>query len=451
MNLRHRGTALVAAGAVVAALAACSTSESARPEEEPAVDDAAVAAAEEAALTAAGGEELGGSVTMLGVLGGEELDAFLSVVAPFEEATGVAVRYEGTRDFAAVLQTRIDGGNPPDLVATPAIGEMAALAEQGALVDLHTVVDDAVLTANYPASMLETGTAGGALFGFYNTVNLGGLIWYDPKRYDGPTEPASWDELQDWARQKAADGETPWCVGLESGAASGWPAADFIDEILLRQAGPEFHRAWRDGAEPWTSPQVAQAYETYGEMIADGMVYGGTTTVLSTDFSQAANPMFAPEPGCYLLQQATFMGSMITDAFPDLVPGEDLDFFPVPDLSPEHPGIRSISGEILGMITETPQSAALTRYLASTEAGTLIAATGRWLSPNVTVPADAYEDPFLRRANEVLTEAEATYPLGNSLMPQPEVDAFWQSGLAFAQNPGDLGAILQGIEDVRAR
>lgn len=449
MNLRHRGTALVAAGAVITALAACSSGDqSARPEE-PAADDAAVAAAEEAALAAADGEELGGSVTMLGVLGGEELDAFLSVVAPFEDATGIEVRYEGTRDFAAVLQTRIDGGNPPDLVATPAIGEMAALAEQGALVDLATVVDDAVLSANYPASMLETGTAGGELFGLYNTVNLGGLIWYDPRRYDGPTEPESWDELQAWAREKAAAGETPWCVGLESGAASGWPAADFIDEILLRQAGPEFHRAWREGAEPWTSPEVAQAYQTYGEMIADGMVYGGTTTVLSTDFSQAANPMFAPEPGCYLLQQATFMGGIITDAFPDLVPGEDLDFFPAPDFNPGHPGISSFSGEILGLITETPQSAALTRYLASTEAGTLVAATGRWLSPNVTVPADAYEDPFLRRAQEVLTEAEGTYPLGNSLMPQSEVDAFWQSGLAFAQEPGDLDAILQGIEDAR--
>ena len=451
MNLRHRGTALVAAGAVVTVLAACSTSESARPEEEPAAGDAAVTAAEEAALEAAGGEELGGSVTMLGVLGGEELDAFLGVVAPFEDATGIDVQYEGTRDFAAVLQTRVDGGNPPDLVATPAIGEMAALADQGALVDLRTVVDDAVLTANYPASMLETGSAGGELFGLYNTINLGGLIWYDPNRYDGPTEPASWDELQAWARDKAVQGETPWCVGLESGAASGWPAADFIDEILLRQAGPEFHRAWRDGTEPWTAPQVKQAYETYGEMIADGMVYGGTTTVLSTDFSQAANPMFADDPGCYLIQQATFMGSIITDAFPDLEPGTDLDFFPAPDFSPEHPGIRSISGEILGMITESPQSAALTRYLASTEAGTLIAATGRWLSPNVTVAADAYEDPFLRRAQEVLTEAEGTYPLGNSLMPQSEVDAFWQSGLAFAQNPGDLDAILQGIEDARAR
>ncbi|TDC48710.1 carbohydrate ABC transporter substrate-binding protein [Jiangella ureilytica] len=451
MNLRHRGTALVAAGAVVTALAACSTSESARPDEEAAAGDGAVAAAEEAALEAAGGEELGGGVTMLGVLGGEELDAFLSVIAPFEDATGIDVQYEGTRDFAAVLQTRVDGGNPPDLVATPAIGEMAALAEQGALVDLRKVVDEAVLTTNYPASMLETGTAGGELFGLYNTINLGGLIWYDPKRYDGPTEPASWDELQAWAAEKAAAGETPWCVGLESGAASGWPAADFIDEILLRQAGPEFHRAWRDGTEPWTSPQVKEAYETYGEMIAEGMVYGGTTTVLSTDFSQAANPMFADDPGCYVIQQATFMGSIITDAFPDLEPGTDLDFFPAPDFSPEHPGIRSISGEILGMVTESPQSAALIRYLASTEAGTLIAATGRWLSPNVTVAADAYEDPFLRRANEVLTSAEGTYPLGNSLMPQSEVDAFWQSGLAFAQNPGDLDAILQGIEDARAR
>ncbi|MEJ7741922.1 MAG: extracellular solute-binding protein [Nocardioidaceae bacterium] len=97
----------------------------------------AVDAAEKAAAEAADGKELGGKVTMLGVLGGEELDAFKSVIEPFEKATGVEVQYEGTRDFAAVLQTRVDGGNPPDVVATPAIGEMAGFAEKGDLVNLR--------------------------------------------------------------------------------------------------------------------------------------------------------------------------------------------------------------------------------------------------------------------------------------------------------------------------
>lgn len=323
-KVRTVSTGLLAAALV---LSGCSNS----PAEEPA-NDPASNAARAAALDAAGGEEIGGTVSMLGLLGGEELDAFLSVLKPFEEATGVEVQYEGTRDFAAVLQTRVEGGNPPDVVETPAIGEMSAFAEDGTLVDLRDVVGKDVLDANFAGSLQETASLDGKVFGIYSTANLGGLIWYDPATYEGPTDPASWDELQAWAQQEADDGRTPWCVGLESGAASGWPAADFIDEILLRQAGPEFHQRWAAGEEPWTSPEVRAAFETYGETVADGMVYGGTTTVLSTNFAEAANPIFTDPPACSILQQATFMGGIITDSLPDLEPGTTLDFFPVPGL-----------------------------------------------------------------------------------------------------------------------
>ena len=445
----YRSAAAIAATAVLV-LTACSTPESvSTPEAPDAAPDAAVAAAEAAALEAVGGETLDGQVTMLGVLGGEELDAFLTVLAPFEAATGIEVQYEGTRDFAAVLQTRVDGGNPPDLVATPAIGEMSALADDGVLADLGEVVGTEVLEANFSTSLLETGSLDGAVFGIFSSVNLGGLIWYNPETYDGPTDPASWDELQEWAQGAADAGATPWCVGLASGAASGWPAADFIDEILLRQAGPEFHKRWQDGEEPWTSPELEAAFATYGETVAEGMVYGGTTSALSTDFAKAANPMFTDPPGCSLLAQATFMGGIITDSFPDLAPGEQLDFFPAPDFEAELPGIRSISGEIIGMINQTPQSEALVKYLATREAGTLIASTGRWLSPNQNVDDEIYEDYFLRKASQVLVDAEGTYSLGNSLMPQTTVDAFWKAGLDYTQDPSAIGEILTTIEATR--
>ncbi|MBA3233217.1 MAG: carbohydrate ABC transporter substrate-binding protein [Propionibacteriales bacterium] len=443
-----RRSAGIALAAICLVAAGCSSTDSETPDK-PEAPASAVEAARSAALKSAGGQQLGGKVTMLGVLGGEELDAFKTVLAPFEEATGVEVQYEGTRDFAAVLQTRVAGGNPPDLVTTPAIGEMAGLAAEGSLVDLQEVVGEETLQANFSQSLLDTASLDGEVFGIFNSVNLGGLIWYNPKTYDGPTDPKSWSELQQWAAKTADSGTTPWCVGLESGAASGWPAADFIDEILLRQAGPEFHKRWQDGEEPWTSPEVKAAFETYGGTVTDGMVYGDTTTALSTNFAKAANPMFSDPPACYLLQQATFMGGIITDSLPNLKPGVDLDFFPAPDFNEEYPAIRSISGEIVGMINQTSQSDALVKYLATREAGTLIASTGRWLSPNSNVETGIYRDPFLKKASEVLAEAQGTYSLGNSLMPQTVVDAFWQAGLAYTQDPGDLDSILAKIEQVR--
>ncbi|MDQ3390754.1 MAG: extracellular solute-binding protein, partial [Actinomycetota bacterium] len=177
-------------------------------------EEAQVEAAQAAALEAAGGEEIGGSVSLLGVLGGEELDDFLQVLAPFEEATGITVEYEGTRDIGAILQTRVEGGNPPDVVSTPGLGQMAELAAQGEVVDLNDLIGAEQLAANFSPSLIETASTDDQVYGVFSTVNLGGLIWYDPNAYDGPTDPESWEALIQWSREKAAaDGVTPWCIG----------------------------------------------------------------------------------------------------------------------------------------------------------------------------------------------------------------------------------------------
>ncbi len=446
MKIPNSTVALIALSLV---LTACSSTTTTAPDEGEDAAPSAVAAAEKAALAAAGGEELGGTVSMLGVLGGAELDDFEDVIAPFERATGVKVQYEGSRDFGAVLQTRIDGGNPPDVVATPGLGQIADLADEGEVIDLRGVIGDEALTTNFSDSLIETGSRDGKVFGIFNTVDVGGLIWYDPKFYEGPTEPASWDELQTWAQSNVEEGETPWCLGLESGAASGWPAADFIDTILLRQAGPEFHEQWWRGEVPWTAPEVKEAFETYGELAQPDKVYGGTTTVLSTNFAEAAGPMFKDPPGCYLHQQATFMGGIITDTNPKLVPGEDLDFFAAPDFNTEFAGIQSISGEVVSMFVQNEQSEALVKYLATAEAASLVAATGRWLSPNKNSEPDAYENIFLQRASETLQKSSGTYTLGNSLMPQELVEAFWKGSLEYVQDPSQLDTILATLDKTR--
>lgn len=444
MSRQRSAIALMAAATVL--LAGCTASGGGTVDSR--FDPTAIAAARTAALAAAGGEKIGGSVNIMGVLGGEELDDFEAVLTPFEDATGIDVKYEGTRDFGAVLQTRLDGGNPPELAATPALGLISQLAREDAVVDLRTIIDDETLTANYDQGLLDTATADGVLYGLFTTVNLNGLIWYNPAVYDGPTDPARWSDLQDWVASKAADGITPWCVALESGAGSGWPAADFIDEIVLREAGPEFHAQWRDGEVPWDSPEIKHAFETYGTMVQSGNVYGDVNSILSTNFANGADPEFGAEPQCLIHQQATFMAGIIGGNFPDLTPGQDFDFFPVPDFSEEFAGTRAVGGEVISMFVETPQSTALVKYLTSTEAGTLIAATGRWLSPNRGVGPSSYTDSFLGRASEILGESAGSYTLANSFMPQALVDAFYRACLEYVQNPSDLDAILREVETV---
>ena len=58
----------------------------------------------------------GGSINVLSLWGGSEEEAFKAVLADFTAKTGVEVNYEADRQtYAATLQARITGGNPPDI------------------------------------------------------------------------------------------------------------------------------------------------------------------------------------------------------------------------------------------------------------------------------------------------------------------------------------------------
>jgi alpha-glucoside transport system substrate-binding protein len=412
--------------------------------------DDSSASAEQAALDAAGGEAIGGSVSLLGVLGDAELEAFEGVLAPFESATGIDVQYESNRDIGAVLQTRVDGGNPPDLAANPGVGQMIGFAEAGELVDISSFLDPEELARQYDEALLGGVSIDDQLFGIYTAINLEGLIWYNPHTYTGPTEPASFDELQTWAEETAASGTTPWCIGLESGAASGWPGVVWLTELVLRGAGPEVHTQWWRGEVPWTSPEIAAAFTTFGSIATDGeMVNGGPTAVLATNFANGGDAMFADPPSCYLHHQASFYGGIATANFPELEPITDIAAFPFPDVTDEHAGLRQVSGEVLGMFNDTPQARALVGYLASVEAQTLMAQTGNWLSANSEVPIDAYPSPFTAQAAEIVQAADGIYYDASSLMPQEMNAAFTTAVLDFVAEPDSLDEILAQLDEIR--
>ncbi|MDY7104638.1 MAG: ABC transporter substrate-binding protein [Actinomycetota bacterium] len=464
MTTHYRKTAALALGSLLVSVAACGGDDADDLDaaaEEPSDADAArsaagadegASAAEQAALDAAGGEELGGSVSMLGVLGGDELAAFESVLEPFTAATGVDVDYEATRDIAAVLQTRVDGGNPPDVATNPTVGQMIDLATDGELVDLGVFLDAAELTEQYDEALLGGITVDGRLSGIYTAVNLEGLIWHDPNSpAEVPTSPETFADLQSWAADTAADGTTPWCIGLESGAASGWPGVVWITELVLRGAGPDLYTQWWQGDLPWTAPDIREAFETFGAIATDPeMVNGGPTAVLATNFANGGDGLFSDPPQCYLHHQASFYGGIATGNFPELEPIEDIAAFPFPDVDPDHANLRQVSGEVLGMFNDTPQARALITYLASPEAQTLLAETGIWLSANKAVDAGAYPSPFTALAAEIVQAADGIYYDGSSLMPTDMNAAFATAILDYVADPSSLDQILSDLDAVQA-
>src|SRR5690606_9684213 len=188
-------------------------------------------------------EESGsGTVSVIGTWGGAEQEAFLQMVAPFEEKTGIKVEYTGTRDINAVLTTGVASGILPDLAGLPGPGQMREFAQRGALVPLDDIIDIDTYKAETSPGFVELGTVDGQLYGVFIKAAVKGLIWYNPAHYDG-TVPETWDELTAIADEQATGDTAAWCVGLEAGPGSGWPATDWIEDFVLRQSGPDVYDA----------------------------------------------------------------------------------------------------------------------------------------------------------------------------------------------------------------
>jgi alpha-glucoside transport system substrate-binding protein len=330
---------------------------------------------------------------------------------------------------------------------------MAEFAQRGALVDLSEVLDMDTFQRQYSQSWIDLGTANGQLAGIFIKASVKGLIWYNPKVWDanGFEIPGTWDEMMALSQQMADSGTAPWCIGLESGAASGWPGTDWLEDIVLRQAGPDVYDQWYQGQIAWTSPEIRQAWETWGEIVAnaDQMVYGGVATMLTTNFGNGGDPLFTDPPGCYLHHQASFITDFFVDNTPGIQPVEDFNFFPFPVFNEGDDERLEVAGDLFGMFNDTPQARALIKYLVTPEAQAIWVERGGAISPNADVPLEMYPDPLSQQSAEILTSAETVRFDASDLMPEAMNNAFWQAILNYVQDPNSLDSILQNLDSVQ--
>ena len=368
------------------------------------------------------------------------------MIAPWEECSGATVNYTGSRDLAAQLTTGIASGTLPDVAGLPGPGLMKEWYDQGALKPLDFVNFDEY-AANTPPGFADAGKAAdGKLLGIFTKAAVKGLIYYATKTWTGDA-PTTWDNLKTAAQSALTGGdEKVWCLGVESGAASGWPGTDWIEDILLRQAGPDVYDAWVNGTQKWTSPEVKAAFETFGEAVANS--FGGSNYIVTTNFGRAANPMFEDPPGCLFHHQASF----ITDFFKNEAGAADgdFDFFVMPDISPDYTGAITTAGDLFGMFNDTPQAQSLIQYLLTAEAQQIWVERGGFISMNKNVPIDAYPDDTSRRSAEILQAASTAKFDGSDLMPNAMNQAFFEAVVAFVQNPGDIDTILANLDTVQA-
>jgi alpha-glucoside transport system substrate-binding protein len=430
-------------GAVALIVAACTGG--ATPAASPGASAGASAAPSGAASAPASEEPLGGEVTVLATWTDAEEESFRAMIQPWLDQHGTQLNYTGQRDLAAALTAAIAAGTLPDVAGLPGPGAMQLYYEDGVLLPLD-FVDFATYESQVPFAALGQ-APDGTLIGIFTKGAIKGLVWYNTATWEGSeNDIATLDSLNEYARGAVTGDQQQWCIGVESGGDSGWPGTDWIEAILLRQAGTEVYDGWVAGTTKWTDPAIKTAWETFGDAVANS--HGGSDFIVTTNFGKAANPMFADPPGCLLHHQASF----ITDFFANEAGAtpEDYGFFRFPDIDPANAGATTGGGDIFGMFNDTPQARSLIQYMLTADAQQIWVERGGFISANNTVPLEAYPDDISRASAEILSNAEVFRFDGGDLMPAAMGAAFFDAVVEYVTNPDDLDAILANLDEIQA-
>jgi alpha-glucoside transport system substrate-binding protein len=397
-------------------------------------------------------EENTGTVNVLSAVEPEE-NAILQGIADelINSETEYQVEFEQSGDFEQQVQIRAEGGTL-DVILLPQPGAVQAQAASGNAVSLEDLgFDIAELEETFGEYFVSLGEYEGEHYGLPTNINLKSMVWYPKDDFDaaGYEVPQTWDEMIALSDQIVADGGTPWCVGFQSEGSTGWPATDWMEDIMLATAGQDVYTQWVEHAIPFTDPAVERAGELFGEiMFGEGYVLGGADQTPSVAFSDAPAPMFEDPPGCWLHRQASFITAFFP---PDAEAGVDYDWFPFPEIDQRG---TLFAGELAVTFSNRPEIVDfLERFMGEDVQCAMGSEPGSSrISPNVNVGPDCYPNPILAGASDVLTaalagEGEAGFDASDLMPPEVGAGSFWTEMMNYVQQgPDSLPQVLETID-----
>ncbi|MXU64181.1 ABC transporter substrate-binding protein [Oceanomicrobium pacificus] len=410
-----------------------------------------------ASLALSAGGAFAEEITVFGPWLGPDQENVETVLQGFAEATGHEVSYVGSDSFEQQILVDIEAGSAPNVAVFPQPGLAADLASRGFLTPLKDGTGDWI-RENYAAgqSWVDLGTYAGSdgadnLYGFFYKVDVKSLVWYVPENFEdaGYEVPTSMEELKALTDQIVADGGTPWCIGLGSGGATGWPATDWVEDMMLRTQSPDVYDQWVTNELPFTDPAVIGAIEEFGWFARnDDYVAGGAGAVASTDFRDSPKGLFSSPPQCYMHRQASFIPAF----FPEGTEvGEDADFFYFPAYEGKDLGSPVLGAGTVWAITNENQAAHdLIAYLQEPAAHEAWMKLKGFLTPHKGVDTSVFGDPTLQKMNDILLGATTFRFDGSDLMPGGVgAGSFWTGMVDYAggKSAEDVAAEIQDSWD----
>lgn len=416
---------LVAAASATALLAMAACSSATTP------SATTSGAADECAAYKAYGDLTGKSISVFtSIASASEAKPHTDSYMPFEKCTGATIKYEGSRSFEKQLPIRLKAGNAPDIAYIPQPGLLATLVKDnpGKVFPAGELANTNVDTY-YEASWKGYGSVDGKFYAVPVGANVKSFVWYSPKAFadKGYVVPTTWDEMMTLTQKIATDNAgtdvKPWCAGIESGDATGWPATDWVEDLMLRVNGGDVYDQWVNHTIPFNDPKVVAAIDKVGTVLKDPNYvnggFGNVKTIATTSFTEAGAPILGDAPECYMHRQASFYqanwekGTKV---------GEDGDVwaFYLPSLTADSKPVLG-GGEFAAAFSDRPEVQAFQAYLASPEwsnAKAIATPQGGWLSANKKLDVNNLAQPVDKLSYTILTDEKAVFRFDASdLMP----------------------------------
>lgn len=374
-----------------------------------------------------------------------EADKLAKAWEGFQACTGISIDYEGSADFETALPARVTAGNPPDLALFPQPGLLTSLVRAGAV---KPAGEEVVANVDrwYSADWKRYGSVDGVLYGAPVDANVKSFVWYSPKYFaaKGYTVPKTWAQMLALSDRIAADGVKPWCAGIESGAATGWPVTDWLEDTLLRTAGPDVYDQWVEHRIPFDDPAVVEALDRVGGILRNPAYvnggYGGVDSVATTSFQEGGLPILQHD--CAMHRQASFYSTWWPSTAEISEHGDIFAFYlPPVDETKGRPVLGA--GVFAGAFTDRPEVQALAAYLATPDFAGRRAVSGDIVSANKGLDRDLLTSPVAKLSADLLADPAVTFRFdGSDLMPASVgAGTFWTGMTDWVHGTGTATAL----------
>jgi alpha-glucoside transport system substrate-binding protein len=378
------------------------------------------------------------------------IDGIKAVVDPEAKAKGITIQWSKVNNINQLIITKIQANDVPDIAFIPQPGVVADIVKRGKATPLNGILDMPALQASMVPGTLDAGTVNGKLYGLLASANAKSFVWYPKKAFAaaGYTVPTTIPEMNALADKIRSQGKTPWCMGIGSDAATGWPATDWFEDLIMRYGGVSGYNDWVSHKTNFDSPLVRQAAAEFQKVaFTKGNVLGGQKSIASNAFGTAGNPMFDAKPGCFLFKQ----GSFITTFFPkkvqaDLANEVGLFGFPPATAGGDNPELGG--GDLAMLLKDTKGGEAVIKLLSDKNIGDVAATNGSsFLSPHKDFDVTKYKGAIPQQVAKLVYGSSSFLFDGSDAMPGAVGSGtFWKDMTSWISGQESLDAALKNID-----